>query len=168
MLKCLYCEYQCDSNEILNLKYLYPAVYYVDPKDQPAAHSLFHCSNGHLVGVSKKRNEPFVLYKMQWWPGIPGSLTHLHIFDFYKKKWNIINICDTEYKRELFEEYIKQQNILKAETFVSRLEWLKCSLRLNTCKDIRLLIAKEYIKPSEFWKREESSLFNKICSLFLS
>ena len=158
MLKCLHCEARYHSNELV---LCYPVGYYI--KDEICEVGSFVCSNGHLVRVSKKITEPYILCEKEWYPGIPGSLSHMRIFNFKYKYWCIWNIYSNRFATDMFEEYLKQQNQLKSETSASRLEWLKCSLRLNICKDIRLLIG-TYVKPSEFWKIEESSW----CHLFLS
>lgn len=161
MLKCLHCEAEYDSNDLQLYSNL---IFYFNPEDDPGSFASFVCLNGHLNGVTKKANEPYVLCEREWYPGIPGSLTYLRIFDFKRKEWNVFNISKTEYnKTDLFDEYLNQQMSLKAEASASRLEWLKCAKRLNICKDVRLLIG-TYVKPSEFWKIEESSW----CHLFLS
>jgi hypothetical protein len=156
MLKCLHCEAEYDSND---LEFCFPAVYYHDPEYDPGSFASFVCSNGHLNGVKKRANEPYIVREKDWYQHmnqrIPGSLSYLCIFNFETNKWDKYKISLTEGQYNLFTEYLKQQNQLKSETSASRLEWLKCALRLNICKDVRLLIGR-YIKPSEFWKIEES------------
>ena len=154
MLKCLHCEARYDSND---LEFCSFAVFYFNPEDNPGSFASFVCSNGHSNGVRKRMTEPYVLYEKEWYRGIPGSLTHLCIFDFKRKIWSEFDINNRTYRNpHIFTEYLEQQNQLKSETSASRLEWLKCALRLNICKDVRLLIG-TYVKPSEFWKIEESS-----------
>lgn len=153
MLKCLYCESTVDSE---NIPLFYPAVYYHNPEDNPGGKGLFICSNGHIVGVSKRKNEPFILYKKEWYPGIPGRLNYIHIYDFESRMWVTLKTGLYRFKDDRFEEYVKQQKQLKSETFFSRLEWLKCACRLGICKDVRLLIG-VYMnrEPREFWKVED-------------
>lgn len=81
MLKCLYCESKVDYDDI---HLFYPAVYYHNPEDENklSGKGSFICSNGHFVGVSKRINEPFILHEKEWYPGIPGRLSHLCIFNF--------------------------------------------------------------------------------------
>jgi len=147
MYKCLHCE---DENTIC-------LSWYFDAADDPISpiYGDFICSNGHLNGIVKKIDGSHHIFEVKWYLGIPGSLSHLRIFDFKKKSWCIYNIYSSYLNTNvymMFKEYLKQQNQLKSETSASRLEWLKCSLKLNICIDIRLLIGKKYIKPSEFWE----------------
>jgi hypothetical protein len=143
MLKCLHCEDR-DLHGYLTKK-----------DDSIFIHQSFICSNGHSTNVRKKADGSYILCEREWYPGIPGSLSHLRIYDFKYKSWCIWNIYSNRYATDMFEEYLNQQNQLKSETSASRLEWLKCAKRLNICKDVRLLIGM-YIKPSEFWKIEKS------------
>jgi hypothetical protein len=156
MLKCLHCEAEYNSTD---LQLYFPAVFYHNPEDDPGSFASFVCSNGHLNGVKKRANEPYISCKKDWYIRIPGSLSYLCLFNFETNKWDKHKISTIEGRTNrlnLFTEYLNQQNQLKSETSASRLEWLKCAKRLNICKDVRLLIG-TYVKPSEFWKIEESS-----------
>jgi hypothetical protein len=152
MLECLYCEARYDSNEIRSL--YYPTVYCPSIGYERTGSTSFICPNGHLVGVLKKGDQPFTLYEKEWYPGILGSLSHLRIFDFKDRLWCTTKISLNKYS---IREYKSQQSQLKYETSVSRLEWLKCAVKLEICKNVRLLIGK-YInrEPREFWKSEIS------------
>lgn len=152
MLKCLYCKAEYDSRDIRLHGDL-------GAEDDPVLYGSFICSNGHLTGVRKKANASYILCEKQWYPGIPGSLSHLRIFNFKFKYWCIWNIYSNRFAPDIFEEYLEQQNQLKRETFASRLEWLKCALRLNICKDVRLLIG-TYVKPSEFWNVRKDDVWS--------
>lgn len=149
LIKCHYCDDMIDANK---LRFVYPAIYIIHGP-QPSGFSTCCCSNGHFMRLEKRQYDEYVTVPSEWYRGIPGSTTHLLIFDFTSKKW-IQHLCVEIRKSRpnLFEQYAKQHIQWRIERRESRNAWLQCARKMGICKDLRLMIAC-YVnrEPIVFW-----------------
>lgn len=114
-----------------------------------------HCEAGHYLSWSRKDD---ILYEEHYCVGLPGRISHVRIFDFVKQRWFTIKlaICSS-YQQSLFaKQYLNQQSRRRQQLYQTRKAWLLCALRLNVCKDVRLLIACYLNKePFNFWIKQK-------------
>ena len=113
------------------------------------------CETGHYLSWSKNED---ILSEEQWHFGLSGRISHVRIFDFVKREWNMVKLAQCRpYQQSLFaKQYVNQQSRKRQQLYQTRKAWLLCALRLKLCKDVRMLIARYLNKePFNFWIKQK-------------